>query len=124
MRLRTIFIALAICVVAPALAQRGNDKSGNPLLNGRTTVSGNIIDAETTVPVAQTAIQLFSMPDTTSVAGTVSDNYGHYSIQKLAVGSYLLRYSFLGYETQEKQFNVVRSDREIDLGTLRMKRIS
>lgn len=121
MRLRTIFIALAICVVAPALAQRGNDKSGNPLLNGRATISGNIIDAETTVPVAQTAIQLFAMPDTTSVAGTVSDNYGHYAIQKLAVGSYLLRYSFLGYETQEKQFNVVRSDREIDLGTLRMK---
>ena len=120
MKQRTVILALALCVFSSLFAQK-KDASGTALLNGKANISGNIIDADSYAPIPQAAIQLFMMPDTTNVTGTVSDNSGHYSIQKLAAGNYLLKYTFLGYITQEKQFSVARSDREIDLGTLRMK---
>ncbi len=112
---------LCLCHPAVGMAQRNSKEPANTLLGGKATISGNIIDADNGIAVAQTAIQLFLMPDTMTVTGTVSDNYGHYSIQKLPVGDYMLRYSFMGYITQKKSFSVVRSDRSIDLGTLRLK---
>lgn len=90
-------------------------------LNGKASASGYVTDSENGEPVIQAAVQLYSLPDTLSVTGTVSDNTGRYSFQKLVPGSYLLRYSFMGYVTHQQQFSISRQDREITIPAIRLK---
>ena len=120
MKFRLIILAITLFIATAVCAQK-NSTSINPFLDGRATITGNIIDSDTGAPVLQAAIQLFALPDTTAVTGTVSNNSGYYSIPKLSVGKYLLRYTFLGYVTQDKQIEVVRSDRTKELGTIKLK---
>jgi len=112
--LLTIFSLLIPSVCA---AQKDKEKSK---LDGKTTVNAHIIDGSTTENMPQVTVQLFELPDTTFIYGTVTDNEGWFNIKKVPVGEFLLRYSFMGYSTQEFSFKTVKEDRERALGVFRM----
>ncbi len=46
--------------------------------------------------------------------GTVTDKSGFYEITRLKAGTYTMRISFLGYETQEKTISVTRGNTRLD----------
>jgi outer membrane receptor for ferrienterochelin and colicins len=46
--------------------------------------------------------------------GTASDKKGFYSINKIKPGTYIIRVSFLGYETQEKTISLLKENNNID----------
>ena len=112
--LLTIFSLLIPSVCA---AQKDKEKSK---LDGKCSVNAHIIDGSTTENMPQVTIQLFELPDTTFIYGTVTDNEGWFNIKKVPVGEFLLRYSFMGYSTQEFTFKTVKEDRERALGVFRM----
>ncbi|MBO4724273.1 MAG: TonB-dependent receptor [Bacteroidaceae bacterium] len=112
--LLTIFSLLIPSVCA---AQKDKEKSK---LDGKTTVNAHIIDGSTTENMPQVTVQLFELPDTTFIYGTVTDNEGWFNIKKVPVGEFLLRYSFMGYSTQEFSFKTVKEDRERALGVFKM----
>ena len=112
--LLTIFSLLIPSVCA---AQKDKEKSK---LDGKCSVNAHIIDGSTTENMPQVTIQLFELPDTTFLYGTVTDNEGWFNIKKVPVGEFLLRYSFMGYSTQEFTFKTVKEDRERALGVFRM----
>ena len=112
--LLTIFSLLIPSVCA---AQKDKEKSK---LDGKCSVNAHIIDGSTTENMPQVTVQLFELPDTTFLYGTVTDNEGWFNIKKVPVGEFLLRYSFMGYSTQEFTFKTVKEDRERALGVFRM----
>lgn len=58
-------------------------------------------------------IQLYSLPDTSFIEGTVSDKKGVFRLYPMNPGNYLIRASFLGYETIEKSEYSCLSERSL-----------
>ena len=54
-------------------------------------------------PLPDVNIQLYSLPDTSFIEGTVSDKKGVFRLYPMNPGNYLIRASFLGYETIRKK---------------------
>src|SRR5665811_712771 len=66
-----------------------------------------------------------SGPDSSSVSGatislksttlgTVTDKKGFYRLNKIIPGTYTLRVSYIGFETQEKTVNILNADNHLD----------
>ena len=68
-------------------------------------IKGTIIDSENAV-MPMVNVAFLNQADSTLVTGAVSDSCGVYSTS-LAGGNYIIRYSYLGYETLYR--NILRS---------------
>ncbi len=85
------------------------------------SISGKMLDGEDHLPLPYASIMLYSLPDSTFLRGTVSDDDGNFSISSdIIPGDYFLRMSFLGYESIDKKFNVKSEDIHIGRVLLRM----
>ncbi|MCR5817846.1 MAG: outer membrane beta-barrel protein [Prevotella sp.] len=69
-------------------------------------VSGRVVDADEGLPLYKATIQLYrisskknSKKDTTFVVGTLSNEKGEFGFSSVKSGSYLLKVTFMGYET-------------------------
>jgi hypothetical protein len=62
------------------------------------TISGNVIN-EQNEPVEFANVALFSLPDSTLITGTVTNERGEFTLQESGEGRFL-QISFLGYETE------------------------
>ena len=119
--MRKAFLLLtAISLLIPSVCAAQKDSKEKSKLDGKVSVNAHIIDGSTTENMPQVTVQLFELPDTTFIYGTVTDNEGWFNIKKVPVGEFLLRYSFMGYSTQEFSFKTVKEDRERALGVFRM----
>ncbi len=83
----------------------------HPALSAQTkyTVSGYLNDAET----GESIIQANIFNKTNLNEGTISNNYGFYSLT-LPEGNYTLVYSYLGYDTQEISF-LLNENKELNV---------
>jgi len=117
--LLTIFL---LSVPQLCAAQRnGSDKEKEKSkLTGKASVTGRILDGSTTEYMPQVTIQLFELPDTTFIYGTITDNEGWFTIKKVPQGEFLLRYSFMGYTSVDFDFKVLKEDRDRQLGIFKM----
>ena len=118
--MKKVFLLLTIfSILIPSVCAAQKDKEKSKL-DGKVSVNAHIIDGSTTEDMPQVTVQLFQLPDTTFLYGTVTDNEGWFNIKKVPVGEFMLRYSFMGYSTQEFTFKTVKEDRERALGVFRM----
>ena len=93
-----LLLLLAVCIVGTVgILHASEDDDGK---SDRKIISGHIKDAEN----GETLIgaTLFVKK---SAVGTISNNYGFYSIT-LSPGMYTLSYSFIGYQNVEKQIDL------------------
>src|SRR5690625_7698794 len=77
-------------------------------------ISG-VIQAEledNTEPLQGANIQFFSLPDSTALSGTSSDDKGAYRLLYVSTGDYYLQVSYLGFGTQYKEITVEKRDLE------------
>ncbi len=82
----------------------------------RSTISGRVLDAETSYPLAGASITMAG-----TSFGAVADSGGRFRIEGVPVGSYSVRFSFTGYETLTRSDVIVRSGRSTVLrAVLRM----
>ncbi len=67
-------------------------------------LSGRVVDADTDEALSRATTQLYHIGrgDTTFVGGAYSNAQGYFSLNIPNTGSYLLRISFLGYNTHEQ----------------------
>ena len=91
-----------------------------------TTVSARIVDAENDEALVRATSQLYRITtrqggrrDTTFVSGQFSDAQGRVTFNNVKVGNYLLRVSFLGFKTIDKQ--VKAGGDPVALGKIRMQ---
>ncbi len=100
---------LATCVTASA--QRSDKKTG--------TIECVVYSNGENEPLMNVALQLYSFPDTVYVTGTASDVEGRLRLS-VPEGNYLLRLSYVGFLTQEKNISV-SADKVTNLGNVIMQ---
>ena len=111
---RFIFLLMALILgVLDVSAQQQKD------------ISGRIIDKESGEIMEKTTLQLFRVSrknqktDTTFVSGAFSDSQGRFSFKGISSGQYLLRISYLGYQTLNMQ--LTKNQRALVLGDIAME---
>jgi outer membrane receptor protein involved in Fe transport len=106
--LNLYFASAVLCFSSLAFSQGG-------------IVTGAVIDANDKEGIEFTTLTLFNAADSSLAGGTVTDTAGHFYIDGLAGGTYYMRMSFIGYQTQFVQ-NIVLSAQTpyIDLGQLEL----
>ena len=75
-------------------------------------LSGRVIDAESREALTKATVQLYKIgkKDTTFVSGTLSGQDGSFSFATVGQGTFLLRFSYLGYKPRERK--VERKDKQ------------
>ncbi len=82
-------------------------------------VSGRVTDAQNQKPVEYANMVLLDSLTGKMVNGMVSDSNGFFRITNVPFGSYILEYTFVGYEKQRSGYLTVSKKHSIvDLGTL------
>jgi outer membrane receptor protein involved in Fe transport len=115
--LGTVLLAFLLGVVPslPVLAQ--DEPTG--------VLAGQVVDAESDAPLEDATVALWENTggDSTLVRGTVTGPEGRFAIEDVALGSYTLRISFVGYTTERRpNTQPAPSPDEADLGTIRLGR--
>ncbi len=71
---------------------------GTTAPKGNAKISGVILDAETKQPVEFATVALVNLATGKPIDGTMADEKGKFSINRVATGKYKLQVSFLGYQ--------------------------
>jgi hypothetical protein len=85
--------------------------------SGHISVSGTVIDGDDKSPVAQAAVQLLSLPDSTMTTGQTTNNKGYFILQGKP-GKYVLKISFLGYQTQLLPVTLSAKTPQVNMGKI------
>ncbi len=102
-------------------AQGPNRNSNNPISPLPTsTIKGTVVDAETNLPLPYVNIAIIqASKDSALVNGISTDNNGNFII-KQGYGDYLIRYSFIGYESQITKLKINKNN--INLGVIKFEK--
>lgn len=85
-------------------------------------LTGKLVDQSTSTAVDFASVALFNAANS-QVAGMLSNEAGEFSFANLAVGTYTLRVTFVGYENYE-QLVSLKTDENKNLGTINLHRAS
>ena len=113
---KLLLLAVVVFSYGAVLAQVSAEAA-----KGNAKLIGAVVDAETNQPVEFANIALIN-PDTQKpVDGTVCDDKGKFTLNKVAAGKYTVTISFIGYETQNIEGIIVPDKREeLNLGLIKL----
>lgn len=107
MRTRLMMMVLTLMVSITAMGQ------------GKTTVTGTIIENGTNEIVAAATVRLLkTTPDSSMVAGVATNMRGVFTLKDVTRGKYVLKVSFIGYETKTIPVDLTSSKKTRDLGII------
>ncbi|WP_082893390.1 TonB-dependent receptor [Rufibacter ruber] len=107
-------------LVAPAVAT-----AGTASVKGNGKVTGTVTDSVSNKPVEFATISLISTATGKPVDGTVTDERGRFTLNKVDNGTYTLSVSFIGYETYTKPaFTVSEKEQEVELGRIVLRPVN
>ena len=89
------------------------------LLTAQSDISGTVIDSTGATLPGANAILLRTSDSLLTSFGT-TDNKGNFLMKNVAVGSYFLRVSYLGFERSDQPIEVTATDQYLGLGDLTM----
>ena len=96
--------------------------SGSMAQDRKVKVTGNVADYETSEPVIAATVQLLALPDSSFQAGATTDAKGRFEMEeRLRLGDYLLKVSFVGYGDEYRNFAVINETRRVRLDSIRLK---
>lgn len=101
---RFILTFIIVCLAIGASAQK-------------ITVSGTVID-ETNEPMPSATVVLLQPTDSAQVTGVTTKDDGKFSLPKVKPGAYILRVSFVGYQTIYKDLTLTKQNQSVNLGAL------
>ena len=87
---------------------------------GSAKIVGYLLDSTDSKPVEFASVALINKTTGRPVDGTVADQVGKFTITKVAVGSYKLVASFLGYNSITIPVEITGKNDDKDLGVIRM----
>ena len=104
-KLLTLFFIL-IFLTNSFIFSQSSYKPGNPIIKGGETankgsVTGVIVDKQSSAPVEYANIVIFSAKDSTMKGGALSDSKGNFKIENIPYGKYYIEISFIGYANQK-----------------------
>ena len=87
---------------------------------GSAKIVGYLLDSTDSKPVEFASVALINKTTGRPVDGTVADQVGKFTITKVAVGSYKLVASFLGYNSITIPVEITGKNNDKDLGVIKM----
>ena len=87
---------------------------------GQGTVKGKIINATNQEAFVMVNVAVLSLPDSALVSGTASNEDGLFELKDLENGQYLLKISFVGFNTRMSPFEISDSRKLADTGNVVM----
>ena len=99
--------------VIPGTAQSGT--------KGSAKIIGFLLDSTDSKPVEFATLALINTKTNKPVDGTVADGVGKFTLNKVAVGSYKIVVSFIGYETKTLFVEVSEKNDDRDLGVIKLQ---
>lgn len=94
------FITLSFILTLYVSAQQGSH-GGPGQGTADKTIQGFIVDSVSGQPLQYASVAAFRMRDSSLVSGAITDAKGFFSIPQLTYGKYLLKITFVGYQTKE-----------------------
>ncbi|GAB1417228.1 outer membrane beta-barrel family protein [Paludibacter sp.] len=82
------------------------------------TIKGKIVDSKTSQPLDFVNIALHKEDDAAPTTGVVSDENGQFELPKVPKGNYILKISFIGYNSIELPLRV--SERDLNMGLIKL----
>ncbi len=83
---------------------------------GKFSIAGTTIDADTKTSLEQVTVQLLSLPDSSFVSGVVSLQDGKFSLSAKKQGKYIVKFSFVGYQTIIKPVELTSARPAVNIG--------
>ena len=84
------------------------------------TVSGQLLDQETQEPLAFANVAVYHFVDDVLVTGAITNEDGRFEILELPLGKYRLDFSFLGFETTDRELIAGGLNTIFDLGKIEL----
>lgn len=84
------------------------------------TVSGKVLDNKDKTAIVQAGLQLVHMPDSTYAAGSVTNVTGNFTLPKVKEGSYVLKVTYVGYQTKRIPLKLSASRANYNIGDIRL----
>src|SRR5574343_98038 len=118
----TVFLlfisSLTVFAQRPNMAGGGQGTRNMPAI-GR--LYGKVIDAKTKQPVDFATVTLLAMQKDSVINGMLAKANGDFSLDKLPMGRYRLRISFIGYQQLTPQVTITPNNIEQDLGNISLQ---
>ncbi|HEU0077336.1 MAG TPA: outer membrane beta-barrel protein, partial [Longimicrobiaceae bacterium] len=122
-------LALLVLSASPILAQPGQQPPGQrppgaqPPAAGPGEIRGTVVDAESSAPVPQASVAVWSTADSALVAGALARPDGSFRIEGLRPGTYYLRVSMMGYGTHTtSQITIAPQAARQNAGSIRLSK--
>jgi outer membrane receptor protein involved in Fe transport len=91
---------------------------------GSAKIIGFLLDSTDSKPVEFATLALINSKTNKPVDGTVADAQGKFTLNKVAVGSYKIVVSFIGYESKTVFLSVSEKNDDQDLGVIKLQQSS
>ncbi len=109
MKRKLIFLLMTFLYVTAAMAQSH-------------VITGRVMDGATEgEPLPSAAVALLSPKDSSVVAGVATTVDGNFRLSTRKNGSYIVRYTYMGYVTQFKNITLEKGKESLDLGTVTLQ---
>ena len=82
------------------------------------TVSGTVKDASSEESLPGASVVLLTKKDSSQVVGASSDLEGKFTLPTVKAGSYIMRVSFVGYQTQYKDLTLSKKNTTLNVGAV------
>lgn len=93
----------------------GNQPKGN------SKITGYIINESVSKAVEYASVALYNKENGKAVDGTMADDKGKFTMNKLAPGFYKLMISFIGFENKTIDSLTIEKGKDLDLGVIKLK---
>ena len=89
--------------------------------NKTIAITGRVIEADNKEPIEMATVQLLSLPDSTQAAGVITSENGSFALPKVKEGDYLLRISFIGFNTESLPLTLSDKMPQKNIGTISLR---
>jgi len=118
----TVFLlfisSLTVFAQRPNMAGGGQGMRNMPAI-GR--LYGKVVDGKTKQPVDFATVTLLAMQKDSVISGMLAKANGDFSLDKLPMGRFRLRISFIGYQQLTQQVTITPNNIEQDLGNISLQ---
>jgi len=115
-------IVVTLAAVGSIFAQPARPENAGQLpFSAAGSISGQVYDADLSVPIEYANIVLRSLRDSSQVTGTVTDQTGRFVLTGVRPGRYFVEVSFIGYRDRTANNIVVEPGATRDIGRLTLR---
>ena len=87
----------------------------------KVALSGLVMDGSLNEPLAGASVVLLQPKDSAQVAGASSDLEGNFKLPTVKAGNYILRISFMGFQSYYRNITLPKGNKSINLGTITLE---